>query len=127
MSCKQNKVVKLQVPVQSFLADLPWRNPALPMVGGDGNHYGRTASPAALARYTLTTQVTDPFDLNLCLRAAMGEPGPGNSLGAATAQILIQLGWRGLRDRRDFEEVQASPRPLVISMDRPEQRALVCR
>ena len=120
---------------QVDLADLPWRSPALPMVGGDGEHYGLTVSPAAIARYTLTTQVTDTFDLNLCLRAAMGEhgpdavllPGPGNSLGAATAQILIQLGWRGLRDRRDFEEVQASPRPLVISMDRPEQRALVCR
>lgn len=25
MSCEQNKVVKLQVPVQRFLADLPWR------------------------------------------------------------------------------------------------------
>ena len=25
MSFEQNKVVKLQVPVQSFLADLPWR------------------------------------------------------------------------------------------------------
>lgn len=117
------------------LADLPWHSPRTSLVSGHGHLFRPWSTPGALAEYTLGAQITEPFDLTLCVRAALGDfapdavllPGPGNTLGAAVAQILIGCGWRGLRDRRDFEEAQRGQRPPVLSLDRPEQRALVAR
>ena len=115
------------------LADLGWRSPRHPLISGEGRLYNTRANPSSIADYTLTTQVVEPFDLSLCVAKAMGElapdvvllPGPGESLGAPVAQILIALGWRGLRDRRDFSEAQASDQPVLLSMARPDQRALL--
>ena len=45
-------------------------------------------------------------------------PGPGNTLGGVCGQVAIELGWRGLRSRADFDALQASERPLVLSMRR---------
>lgn len=118
---------------QAALQDLPWSSPRVSLVSGHAQVFRPWAHPSDVARYTLGPQITEPFDLSACLRLALGDfapeavllPGPGNSLGASVAQILIACGWRGLRDRADFEEAQQSPKPPVISMDRPEQRALV--
>jgi hypothetical protein len=52
-------------------------------------------------------------------------PGPGDALGSAVAQILIARRWRGLGDRAGFTAMQASDRPIVLAMQRPEQRARV--
>ena len=38
-------------------------------------------------------------------------------------QILVAQRWRGLRSRADFLAMQASDRPIVLAMHRPEQRA----
>jgi hypothetical protein len=45
-------------------------------------------------------------------------PGPGGSLGAACAQIIVTEGYRGLRSRAEFEAAQAGPAPLLLSMRR---------
>jgi [acyl-carrier-protein] S-malonyltransferase len=50
--------------------------------------------------------------------------GPGDSLGGAIAQALIQIEWLGLRSKQDFQEMQASE-PFLLSMGREEQRAMV--
>lgn len=115
------------------LADLAIRAPAITLVAGDGTVFRPWADPAALLGYTLGPQITEPFDLERAVATAMGElgpdavvlPGPGDNLGGAVAQILIARGWRGLRDRRDFQEAQAGERPIVLSMSRPDQRARV--
>jgi len=115
------------------LADLPIRSPAITLIGGDAVVHRPWASPAALWAYTLGPQIVEPFDLERAIAAALGElgpdvvvlPGPGDTLGSAVAQILIGLRWRGLRDRADFTAVQASDRPIVLSMQRAEQRARV--
>jgi [acyl-carrier-protein] S-malonyltransferase len=52
-------------------------------------------------------------------------PGPGDSLGSAVAQVLIAERWRGLSDRAGFLAIQASERPIVLAMGRPDQRARV--
>ncbi|MCB9742495.1 MAG: ACP S-malonyltransferase [Alphaproteobacteria bacterium] len=117
------------------LADLPFTGPVHTLVAGGGRIFRPWASPVELADYTLGSQVVDPFDLSACVAAGLGEfapdavllPGPGDNLGSAVAQVMIALGWRGLRDRADFMEAQASERPVLISMARPEQRARVCR
>ncbi len=51
--------------------------------------------------------------------------GPGDTLGGAIAQALIAIGWRGLRSKQDFQEVQASDSPFLLAMGREDQRALV--
>lgn len=114
------------------LADLAFRAPALPLVGGDARIWRRHADPEALREYTLGAQVTAPFDLTAALRTTLGDygpdavllPGPGDTLGAPVAQAMIRCGWRGLRDRRDFDEAQATT-PIVLSMARADQRARV--
>jgi acyl transferase domain-containing protein len=115
------------------LGTLPLRSPRLSLVDGAGRVHRPHASPGALRDWTLGAQVVEPFDLGRCLVTALGEfgpdavllPGPGDTLGAAVAQTMIASGWRGLRDRQDFREAQASERPPVLSMARPEQRARV--
>lgn len=115
------------------LADLPIRSPQITLVGGDGVVYRPWAAPAALWGYTLGAQITEPFDFASAIATALGElgpdvivlPGPGDSLGSAIAQILIAQRWRGLGDRADFAAMQASDRPIVLAMARPEQRARV--
>jgi len=115
------------------LADLPFRAPRITLVDGSGRCHRPHADPHVIAAWTLGAQVTDTFDLSLCVQAAMGEfapeavllPGPGDTLGAPVGQALIDCGWRGLRDKQDFLEAQGSSSPLVLSMARPDQRARV--
>ena len=115
------------------LGDLEMRSPLLPLIDGLGRLHARWADPALLLDYTLGAQVTETFDLSACLRAGLQDyapdavllPGPGETLGGAVAQVMIGLGWRGLRDRQDFFEAQSGPRPVVVSMCRPDQRAWV--
>lgn len=114
------------------LAALLFAAPRLPLIGGDARVWRRHAAPDALRAYTLGAQVTTPFDLTAAIRTALGDygpdvvvlPGPGDTLGAPVGQVLVACGWRGLRDRRDFDEAQAAA-PVVLSMARPAQRALV--
>lgn len=116
------------------LADLAFGAPDVPMVDGDGRVWQTWSDPAALKQWTLGPQIVDTYDFTATIQAAMGQyapdaillPGPGGTLGAPIAQALIECGWRGLRDRQDFADAQSGDTPVVISMARPEQRALVC-
>jgi acyl transferase domain-containing protein len=115
------------------LADLAIRSPAITLLGGDGAVHRPWASPAALWSYTLGPQLVEPFDFTRAIATALGElgpdvivlPGPGDSLGGPIGQILVAERWRGVRDRAGFLAIQASDRPVVLAMHRPEQRARV--
>ena len=116
------------------LAHLPWGAPAVPLVDGTGRSWRPfTAAPTGIAAWTLGDQVTAPFDFTAMVRAALGEygpdvvvlPGPGEGLGGAVAQVMIEMGWRGLRCRDDFMAVQKSGAGPLISMCRPDQAARV--
>jgi hypothetical protein len=117
------------------LADLAIRAPAITLIGGDGAVHRPWASPAALGAYTLGPQLVEPFDVTRAIATALGElgpdaivlPGPGDTLGGPIGQILVGLRWRGLTDRAGFLAMQASDRPAVLAMHRPEQRARVVR
>jgi acyl transferase domain-containing protein len=109
------------------LADLDFRAPRTTLVDGRGVRFTPHASDlAALADYTLGAQVTTPYDLSLSLCVLLREeaperlvlPGPGNTLGGVCAQVLIAERWSGIGSRADFESVQASTAPFVISLRR---------
>ena len=107
--------------------------PSLPLVDGRGAIWWPGATDvAALREYTLSHQVTQPYDFPRAVRTAARDfapdffviTGPGSRLGGAVAQSLILDGWRGMRSKADFVARQAAT-PLLISMGTEEQRAAV--
>ena len=117
-------------------AELPqslFGRPALPLVDGRGHIWRRHASdPAAMWDYTFGHQILAPYDFALSVQVAVREfapdviilPGPGDTLGGAIAQSLIGIGWQGIAGKADFAARQAAD-PILLSMGRAEQRALV--
>ena len=118
---------------QEALGDLDFCPPEVPLVAGNGRVFRSWACEDELFSYTLQEQVVEPYDFSKAVQTAMGEyapevvilPGPGDSLGAPIGQALVEMGWQGLRSAEDFKERQASDNPLLLSMARPGQRALV--
>ena len=112
---------------RSRLAALGFRRPATTLVDGRGVRFTPWSTDVdALRAYTLGAQVDTPYDFTASVRVALHEhapdrlvlPGPGNTLGGVCGQILIELGWRGIRSRDDFDALQSSGEPIVESMRR---------
>lgn len=110
-----------------------WRAPEVPLIDGRGRQWSPLATDsAALAEYTLRTQVTTTFDFTACVRVVLREYapdllvclGPGDALGAPVAQVIIQERWQGIDDRAAFLRRQQED-PLVVSFARTGQRRLV--
>jgi [acyl-carrier-protein] S-malonyltransferase len=109
----------------------PFTTPQVPLIDGRGHIWTPWSThPEALWDYTLGEQLVTPYDFTAALRVGVREfapdrvviPGPGTTLGGATAQALIQLGWKGLTDKADFLARQAED-PLLLSMGIEAQRA----
>lgn len=119
--------------VDALAGAVDWRTPEVPLIDGRGRQWSPLAAdPAALAEYTLRTQVTATFDFTACVRVALREYapdllvclGPGDVLGAPVAQVIIRERWQGIDDRTAFLRRQQAD-PLIVSFARPEQRRLV--
>ena len=118
------------------LSQLPsdwFGSPEVPMIDGRGHIWRPFASErGALHRYTFDTQILETYGFTRAVQVAVKEYapdriillGPGDTLGGAIAQALIAIQWRGLRSKRDFQEMQGA-NPYLISMGREDQRALV--
>jgi [acyl-carrier-protein] S-malonyltransferase len=115
------------------LWELGWRSPKVPLIDGRGMVYAAGwGDPGELREWTLGAQIAETYDFTRMVAVGLGEfapdvvilPGPGSNLGSAVAQVMIRLGWRGIRSRADFMAIQKE-NPVVIAMGRPEQRALV--
>lgn len=109
------------------LAELAWARPSVTLVDGRGVRFSPwSTDPEELARYTLTEQPVTRFDTAAAVRVALREhapevvllPGPGSSLGAAAAHMIVAEGYRGIRSRADFEAAQRSETPILLSMRR---------
>lgn len=109
------------------LGPLTWDRPNVTLVDGRGARYTPwSTDPDDLAEQSIRGQGISPYDFASALRVALREygpdvvllPGPGGSLGAACAQIIVTEGYRGLRSRAEFEAAQAGPSPLLLSMRR---------
>lgn len=118
---------KAELPVSLF------GGPAIPMVDGRGHVWRRFSSdPTAVWDYSFGHQILAPYDFALSVQVAVKEfapdvvilPGPGDTLGGAIAQALIGIEWQGIASKADFMARQASD-PILLSMGRAEQRALV--
>lgn len=112
---------------QATLARLEFRAPTTTLIDGRGVRFTPAATDVrALVDYTLRAQVVEPFSFYRTVRVALREhaparlvlPGPGNTLGGVCGQILAREGWRGIHDKSEFERVQNSDAPVVVSMRR---------
>lgn len=110
-----------------------FRAPAMPMVDGNGRLWlPDEADPEEIWAYTIGAQVVEPYHFTAAITGSVRtlDPdliivlGPGDTLGGAVAQCLIQESWHGLHDKNSFVSAQASD-PRVFAMGRPEQRAAV--
>jgi [acyl-carrier-protein] S-malonyltransferase len=115
------------------LASLPLRSPEVPMIDGRGHIWTPwSTDPQALWDYTLGEQLVAPYDFTAAIRVGVREfapdriviPGPGATLGGATAQALIQLGWQGWTDKSAFQRGQAEE-PKLLCMGLAEQRSWI--
>lgn len=118
---------------RASLAHLGWRAPRMPLIDGRGQPWSALSTdPEALFRYTLGHQVLETFDFAATVRVALREYapevvvllGPGDTLGAAVAQVIIAERWQGIDSRSAFA-VRQQDNPFLISMARPEQAAAV--
>ena len=118
---------------QQDLAHLCWNTPKIALLDGYGSIYKPLMSDATqIQSYTLGAQVTDTYQFTMMIQRALSllAPdrivllGPGSNLGGAIAQSIIDIGWYGIHSKQDFLLRQQQD-PILLSMGRPEQKALV--
>jgi len=109
------------------LEDLAWERPNVTLIDGRGVRFTPwSTDPAQLAEQSLRGQANATYNFAASVRVALREyapdvillSGPGGSLGAACAQVIVTEGYRGLRSRAEFETSQASSTPILLSMRR---------
>ena len=87
-----------------------------------------------LHKYTLSYQVKKPYNFSSAITVAMKEfcpdklvlLGPGNTLGSAVGQIIIQNKWQDIDSKFAFTKKQKID-PYLISMGMEKQRKLICK
>jgi acyl transferase domain-containing protein len=106
---------------------------SIPLIDGAGRIWSPKAfNIAAIYDYTLGAQINQSFDFSRAVQIAATEfapdkiivLGPGTTMGAPTAQALIQSQWRGFAGKSDFISRQELA-PVVLSMGIANQRAQV--
>lgn len=117
----------------SSLDDKIFNRPNIPIVDGKGNIWSPwSTDKKELYNYTLNDQITSTYDFSKSISVSLKEfcpdhivlLGPGNSLGAPVAQVLINHNWNELKTKTDFLNSQGS-NPYIISMGLEEQKKLV--
>lgn len=109
------------------LSGLTWERPNVTLVDGGGRRFTPwSTDPAELERATLGEHIVSTWDFARSMRVALREyapdvvllAGPGSSLGAPCAQLIVAEGYRGIRSRAELDAVQAGERPILLSMRR---------
>ena len=111
-----------------------FQKPAVSLIDGQGQIWSPFSTETEeLYNYTLGHQVTNAYDFSNSITVAMKEfcpdklvlLGPGNSLGGAIGQIMIQNNWLDIHSKKTFSSRQKE-NPYLISMGMEEQRKLLC-
>lgn len=103
-----------------------FQRPSLPLVDGRGHIWQNYATDLLeLYNYTLGHQVIEPYDFTKAITVSLKEfcpdrlilLGPGNSLGGAIGQILIENKWLDICSKSEFTERQKLD-PFLLSVGR---------
>lgn len=104
-----------------------FHRPQIPLIDGRGHLWTEFAtSRDDIFNYTFQHQVVQPYDFTTAITVALKEfcpdrlvlLGPGNTLGGAIGQILVQNKWLQISAKSDFIELQKE-NPFLISLGRP--------
>lgn len=118
---------------RAFLSDMVVKAPDVPLIDGFGKvWWSDGCDTAKMWDYTLGAQVTETYNFSKAIETAAKEfspdlfilAGPGNTLGGAVAQSLIGCGWKGMKNKADFEVLQLKS-DFLVSMGRKDQRLTV--
>ena len=102
------------------------------MIDGRGAIWSPHAyEPDDLFDYTLGHQIRRTYDFSAAINVGVKEfapdrlivLGPGTTLGAPVAQVLVQEGWHGIDSKSAFQARQEVD-PYVLSMGIDAQRAI---
>lgn len=119
---------------KAMISESMFQKPSVPLVDGRGHIWSPFSTDTAkLVDYTLNHQVTKTYDFTASVSAAIKEfcpdkmvlLGPGNTLGGAVGQILIENNWLDIDSKKSFSKRQESE-PYLISMGMEKQRKMVC-
>ena len=117
----------------NVLPEEMFHSPEIPLIDGLGNIWQPySCDTKKLHEYTLTTQVTEPYNFSKAIEVAIKEfspdkliiLGPGATLGGAVAQCLIENNWLELSSKKAFIDRQKQD-PFILSMGIEEQRKMV--
>ena len=110
-----------------------FNKPIIPLIDGLGNIWSPFSSNISdLYRYTLRDQVISTYNFTKAITVAIKEfcpdnlvlLGPGNTLGGAVGQILIQNQWHDINSKSAFSKMQLKD-TFLISMGINDQRKMV--
>ncbi|MEQ1722375.1 MAG: hypothetical protein ABL930_04315, partial [Pseudobdellovibrio sp.] len=99
---------------------------SLPLIDGQGIIWQNYATDLnELYNYTFDHQVVQAYDFTKAITVSLKEfapdrlilLGPGNSLGRAIGQILVENSWLNIKSKNDFSELQKL-NAFLISMGR---------
>jgi len=120
--------------VNKFSKSLNFKRPKIPIVDGRGKIWSPYSSDTnQLKKYTLDYQINQSYDFSASIKTCLKEfcpdkivlLGPGNNLGGAIAQIIIDNNWFNVNSKETFKIIQ-NQNPFLISMSLDDQRKIVC-
>jgi len=126
-------LAEIAVKAQSELSSKKFNAPSVPLIDGRGKIWQPFSTIAKdLCDYTLSTQVTEPYNFSRAIEVAIKEfspekliiLGPGATLGGSVAQCLIEHNWLGLNSKEGFIQQQKKD-PYILAMGLSEQRSKV--
>lgn len=101
-----------------------FHKPQIPLIDGRGHIWSPYSTDLdEIYQYTFNHQVVQPYDftraVTVCLKEFCPDRlillGPGNSLGGAIGQILVENNWLNIASKNDFSERQKKD-PFLISL-----------
>jgi len=115
---------------QKRLSPAFFNAPDIPLIDGQGKIWPPLSTDTqALYEYTLGAQLNSTYDFSAAVNVGIKEfapdkiivLGPGTTMGAPVAQVLIDNEWNGLTGKDRFKK-QQSDNPYLISMGMDDQR-----
>ena len=119
-----------EVSIESF------NSPKVDLIDGRGQVWkSYSCDREKIREYTLGHQVHSAYDFTAAMTKGLKEYnpdcvillGPGNSLGSAVGQILVNLAWKGMKTKEQFIEQQKGENPFVLSLGIEEQALQVMK
>ena len=126
---------KISIKAKKIFSKKIIQKPKISLIDGTGRIWSPWSTDRKdLWQYTFDDQVLKPYNFSALINVALKEfcpdhlilLGPGNSLGSAIGQIMIQKNWNGVNNKESFLKKQ-NDSPYLISMSLNDQQRLITK